>query len=375
MKLKAFSINQKGGLEGFRVFVSTMQALELIERFAIDRWTIDNTKGYQRMPEERRFSEGRGSIVRYLMKEIGCFPTSVLLNVRGNLEFNANQDLGWCALGDLDIGDERLWLIDGQHRVEALKRAIERNAEFEGYPVVVSILQLPRRFDELMLFYVVNRRQRGVPTDLAYRHLQRMLWEKGTEWLYELEGRRGVQLGIATEIVDYLCEDSHSPWYGRIKRVAEQRLEDHIIQDRVIIRSVVEILNERAFEGMKVSELADLLIDYWNAISLVYPLAFEEPRPYTLLGTPGVFAFHKLFPSIYGQCARGGVITEETMRRILELLLVDTPGHPDPDFRRPIDMVFWSRDQGPLIAVTANIKLTTELYRHLQTKIKLAEGG
>jgi hypothetical protein len=90
MKIKAFSINQKGGLEGVRVFVSTMEALELIERCAIDRWTIDNTKGYQRMPEERRFSEGRGSIVRYLMKEIGCFPTSVLLNVRGDLEFNAN---------------------------------------------------------------------------------------------------------------------------------------------------------------------------------------------------------------------------------------------------------------------------------------------
>ena len=75
---------------------------------------------------------------------------------------------------------------------------MESNADFEQYAVVVSILRLPQRFDELMLFYIVNRRQRSVPTDLAYRHLQRMLWVKGTEWLYELEGRRGVQLGLAT---------------------------------------------------------------------------------------------------------------------------------------------------------------------------------
>lgn len=375
MKLKAFSINQEGGMEGIKIYVSTMAALDLIERCAIDRWTIENTKGYQRIPEEGRFSEGRGSIVRYLMKEIGCFPTSVLLNVRGELAFQEDDDLGWCALGELDIGEERLWLIDGQHRVEALKRAIERNADFEGYPVVVSILRLPKRFDELMLFYIVNRRQRSVPTDLAYRHLQRMLWEKGTEWLYELEGRRGVRLGLATEVVDYLCEDQRSPWHRRIRRVSEPRREEHIIQDKAIIRSVAEVLKEKVFEGMRVSELADLLIDYWNAVARVYPASFEEPQSHTLLGTPGIFALHKLFPSIYARCAKSGVITEEGMLEILGLLLRETPGHSEPDFRGPIGLEFWSKEHGPLIAISTNMTIINDLYRHLQTKITLAERG
>ena len=375
MKLKVFSIRQKGGMEDINIYVSTMPALDLIERCAIDRWTIDNTGGYQRVPEERRFSERRGSIVRYLMKEIGCFPTSVLLNVRGEPEFDVNDNLGWGALGELDIGDEKLWLIDGQHRVEALKRAVERNADFEHYPVVVSILQLPKRFDELMLFYIVNRRQRGVPTDLTYRHLQRMIWEKGTEWLYELEGRRGVQLGLATEIVDYLCEDPRSPWYGRIRRVEEPSREEHIIRDKVIIRSVVEVLKEKALEGMRLSELADLLIDYWNAVSDMYPAAFENPSPYTLLGAPEVFSLHKLFPSVYARCARSGVINEEGMKAVLALLMVETTGHPDPDFRRPIDLEFWSRDHGPMIAISTNRNIINDLYRHLQTKIQLAEAG
>ncbi len=277
--------------------------------------------------------------------------------------------------GELDIGEERLWLIDGQHRVEALKRAIERNADFEGYPVVVSILRLPKRFDELMLFYIVNRRQRSVPTDLAYRHLQRMLWEKGTEWLYELEGRRSVQLGLATEVVDYLCEDQRSPWHRRIRRVAEPRRDEHIIQDKAIIRSVAEVLKEKVFEGMRVSELADLLIDYWNAVARVYPASFEEPRSYTLLGTPGIFALHKLFPSIYARCAKSGVITEEGMLEILGLLLRETPGHSEPDFRGPIGLDFWSKEHGPLIAISTNANIINNLYRHLQTKIILAERG
>lgn len=150
MRLKAFSIRQRGAREDINIFVSTVTAIQLIERCAIDRWTTENTSRYQRMPEESRFSERRGSIVRYLLKELGCFPTSVLLNVRGDLSFEETDDLGWCIPGELDIGDEKLWLIDGQHRVEALKGAVERNADYEEYPVIVSILQIPKRFDELM---------------------------------------------------------------------------------------------------------------------------------------------------------------------------------------------------------------------------------
>jgi DGQHR domain-containing protein len=375
MRVKAFRINQRGGKEGVGIYISTMAALDLIDRYAMDRWTTENPGGYQRVPEERRFTERRGSIVRYLIKEMGCFPTSILLNVRGELTYEEDEDFGWCSLGELDIGEERLWLIDGQHRVEGLKRAIERNAEFEKYPVVVSILQLPERFDELMLFYIVNRRQRGVPTELAYRHLQRMLWEKGTDWLYDLEGKIGVQRGLAAEVVDYLSEEPASPWYGRIQRVAEPRDEAHILRDKTMIRSVVEILKNDVFEGMKVKELADLLIDYWNAFSHVYPGAFEEPYRYTVLETPGLFSLHRLFPNIYGLCTRKGLVTMDAMERHLRLLMVETPDHPEPDFRGPITLDFWTKEHGPLIALSTNMKIIADLHRHLLEKIKLAQGG
>ena len=376
MRLKAFAIRQRGGRTQFDIYVSTLPAYQLIERCAIDRWTPENTEGYQRLPDERRLSGGRGSAVRYLMKELGCFPTSVLLSVRGELSFESEYDLGWCDLGELTIGDdEKLWLIDGQHRVEALKRAVERNADFEEYPVIVSLLQLPKRFDELMLFYIVNRRQRGVPTDLAYRHLQRMLWEKGAEWLYELEGRRGVRLGLATELVDYLNEDPRSPWRGRVRRVGEDRREEHIIHDKSLIRSVAEVLRERAFEGMPVRDLADLIIDFWNAVSKVYRGAFEKPRAYTLLATPGIFSLHMLFPSVYARCAKGGVITEDGMRRILARLLEETPGHPQPEFRSPLTLDFWSKEHGPAIAISTSLQTIKALYLNLARKIQLAEAG
>ncbi len=45
MRVKAFKINQRGGKEGVRVFVSTLAALDLIDRYAIDRWTTENPGG------------------------------------------------------------------------------------------------------------------------------------------------------------------------------------------------------------------------------------------------------------------------------------------------------------------------------------------
>jgi hypothetical protein len=108
-------------------------------------------------------------------------------------------------------------------------------------------------------------------------------------------------------------------------------------------------VKERAFEAMPPRELGDLVIDYWRAIGIIYPEAFEEPTRYTLLGTPGIFSLHSLFPLVYQSCAKGGVITEEGMRSVLELLLEETPTHPHVDFRGPLDLDFWSNEHARML--------------------------
>ena len=374
MRLKAFAIRQWGGGRGFHIYLTAIPAGLLVERCSIDRWTPQNPEGYQRPPDERRLGWRRGSALRYLMRELGCFPTSILLNVRGELIFREEWSSGPLALEELHIDDEPLWLIDGQHRVEALRREIERNADYEEYPLIVSIMRLPDRFDELMLFYIVNRRQRSVPTDLAYRHLQRMLLERGVDWLYELEGGRGVRLALAAEVVDHLNASERSPWRGRIRRIGEERRGEHIIHDRPLIRSIAPILRERVFEGLSLRELAELLVDYWRALHRLYGDAFQQPERYTLLGTPGIFSLHMLFPSVYARCARQGIIDEGGMLRVLSALLEETPGHPQPEFRGELTLDFWSKEHGPAIALSTSLKTIRSLYLGLSRKLQLAEA-
>jgi len=373
LQLDAFSITQRGGLEGVDIYITVFKAKDIVDRYRIDRWTMDNPEGYQRMPSESRLMDRRGSPLRYLVREWGCFPTSILLNIRGDVRYVKEKDLGWFSYGMLDTGDESFWLIDGQHRVEALKRAIERNQDFEDYPVIASIMKLPERFDEMMLFYIVNKRQRSVPTDLVYRHLQRMLWKRGKQWVMDFEGSKGVRIGLATEVVDILNQSPQSPWHGRIQIVGERRHENHIVSDSHLIRSVSNLLRENILKGMPVSEIARLLIDYWNAVYQLYPECFTDPSAYTLLGTPGIQVMHMLFPLIYSKCIQDNRVEEIVMETHLEKLMEKTPSHTMPDLQGPVDSEFWSKTHGPLIAMSTGRQSREALYEGLVEKIRLEE--
>jgi DGQHR domain-containing protein len=367
MEFEAFRVTQRGGAGGYEIFVSTMKAGDLVGRCAFDRWSPGNRLGYQRLPSESRLGEKRGGALRYLMREIGCFPTSILLNVRGEVGFKPEGEETWSTRGRLDIGEEKLWVIDGQHRVEALRLAMGRNADFEDYPVIVSILRKPERFDELMLFYIVNRRQRGISTDLANRHLQRMLWEKGSGWLYDFEGPRAVRVGLGSEVVDELNTSPDSPWRGRIRRVGEEEAPGQITTDRVFSSAIAEVLKEKAFAGVPVRDFAAGFAAYWGNIGRMYPEAFEEPAKYLLLSPRGIRAFTLLFAKVYKMSAENGPATGETLTGILGGLLKKTQKHKSPAFRQPLDARFWEAGEASKVADLG----PSELSRCLTEKLEL----
>ncbi len=372
MKIDAFKLSQTGNRGVADIFVTVMRAGDLVYRCKIDRRTPSNTSGYQRLPSERRLSMIRGSAVRYLVRELGYFPTSILLNVRGDVSFTENKDQNWFSYGMLDTQSDEFWVIDGQHRIEALKRAIARNRDFENYPVITSILRLPDRFDEMLLFYIVNRRQKGVKTDLVYRHLQRMLIHKGEDWLLDLEGKRGLTQGYAIEIIDVLNKDPVSPWYGRIREVGEAKHMDHVINDSEMMPTITQILEERYFKNMPIKEIALLLIDYWNALYNIYPECFTDPDEFSMLQKPGMPALNKLFIDVYGIAIQNGEVSEESIYNVLLRLLAETPEHPVPEFRYSIEPDFWSYESGPVYGVSPSHQNIQDLYDNLQEKIWLA---
>jgi DGQHR domain-containing protein len=397
MEIPAFKIVQWGYGEGVseQTLYITSLPMKYLSKAEIDRWSKDNREGYQRPPEESRLKPDKGSIVRYLLNEMGLFPTSVLLNIRENLEFKEEVQLdAKISFGKLKIPDEtRLWIIDGQHRITALQRAMNRKPELENYPVPVSITCLKEKFEEMLLFYIVNSRQRRIKTELAYRQLQSM-YEKVKikeqfKWLKEvILGPIQERQAVAALIVDYMAENEDSPFYNRIKYLGEETERRHLVEDSVLIRYISKLRGEMIFESMTPETMADLLIYYWNAIKELYPKCFHEDfkDEYTLLRHTGIASFTYLFPVVYGLCAQEGNITKENMKKYLSYLKEDLRGGKvqatelgDQEFLKPIDEIWWSRSHGASIAratseATFNY-IKDQMAKKIQIVAKIRKGA
>ena len=363
MVFPCLKIRQWGYGEGVRptdVYILSLPVSYLAQNAKIDRWSRDNREGYQRPPSESRLKPKKGSIIKYILDELGVFPTSVLLNVREELEFKEKSKVSEnIVYGELVLPENiTLWIIDGQHRIEALKRIVSEKPEINNYPVPVSILNLKSKFDEMLLFYIVNSRQKRIPTDLAYRHMQSMVEKVRIEekymWIQNviLSPSKEVE-GIAAMIVDYMAEDSRSPFYNKIRFLGEEWRPDHLVGDSTLIRYVSKIMKNPVFRNMDPDYIADLLIRYWNAIKELYPDCFKEGsrEKYTLLRHTGIASFTYLFPTIYGLCSKDGDLSQENMYKYLHYLSysAEIPGL-DSDFRKPINEEWWSRAHGPSIA-------------------------
>jgi DGQHR domain-containing protein len=359
----------KFNLDAFRImqadvdlYVTVMRAIDLLSYAKIDRWDEDNPMGYQRPLLERRVAKA----ANYLLFEDKVFPTSVLVNIRGRVDFFPVSRIG--KIGEYGVlripeGSLPFWIIDGQHRLMAIALAARENPKYESYPVPVTVLSLPDRYSEMRVFYVVNSRQKSVPTALAQRHLKLSVSIKGLDEVRRYEAKRKVMAAIATSIVDFLRSDPGSPWYGKILLPSEKR-KKHLISQTSLADSIGILLMKLPSEDFDtnkldecLSRISSLLKDYWNSIKDLFPEAFEIPEDYTIQKTVGCYVFHLLFPHIYPLLKRGGDFSKNNMKKILMKTFKNFTKATGIE----INSEFWNRWTGNPLATGTGMKTVKKL--------------
>ena len=210
MKVKAFRVKQKST----DLYVSVMPAIELLGKAKVDLWSPVTKKGYQRLislPRARKAG-------RYLLEREGVFPQSFVFNVREDVKFRTEQDLGAAQFGELEIQkDSVFWEVDGQHRLGGLEYAISKNPEFSKYPVNVTFTNFKEPYDEMKQFYVINTEMKGVRSDLAERLISEMVAKEGEGHYKRLGRNRELFVARANKVVDFLNQTSGQPWFGVIQ--------------------------------------------------------------------------------------------------------------------------------------------------------------
>ncbi|MBY5579528.1 DGQHR domain-containing protein [Rhizobium leguminosarum] len=288
------------------------------DNFVVPHRNPSTGQGYQRLPQEARINE----LVTDLRKGRVDLPTSVLLNIRNRDARRAFKDgilnLAHVAEGGGKLGYEpKFYVVDGQHRILALKKLIE---EFEGerwskYQIPFTCMLGATEEEEMDQFYTVNSKAKSVRTDLAYELLSQRaqdaevmesLVERGRDWQV-----------TATNIVKELSTSS-PVWRNRIRFAAMEK-GDTVMPSASMISSLKQVLSSPYFKVLSSDQQVAILDSYWRGIRDILPEAFDEPSDFSIQKGIGVTVLHTLFtPVLEIARSRGASVTEpETYHKIL----------------------------------------------------------
>lgn len=309
-------------LTGQPLAIGVISAGALVDRYVIPRRDSRSKTGYQREVSTAR--------VNRLMKDLRTrrvdLPTSVLVNLR---DYDASRNLVSSIDGGVKLvlnDDDRLHIVDGQHRVEALVRLVEEDADKWStvqLPVVAMLGASER--DEIKQFYVVNSTAKSVRTDLAFDLLKQRaesdpsvmdaLIENGETWKV-----RGQQL------VEDL-EKSSLLWRGRV-RFPGDVAAGTTIGSAGLVSSLKPLLATPYFGSITQTNQVAILSAYWTGISLVIPEAFVEPTEYAVQKSVGVQILNGLLVAVleYVRSTGESVLEPESFAKAMSEALTEIEG-------------------------------------------------
>lgn len=284
-------------------------------------------RGYQRLPQEARINE----LATDLRKGRVDLPTSVLLNIRNREARRAYQDghlnLSSFADSGKSLGYEpKFYVVDGQHRILALKRLIEEfeKEKWSKYQIPFTCMLGATEEEEMDQFYIVNSKAKSVRTDLAYELLSKRaqdpevmesLVERGQDWQV-----------YATNIVRLLSDES-PVWRNRIRFAAMEKGET-VMPSASMTASLKPVLNSPFFKALSSEQQVSILDAYWRGIRDLMPEAFDNPSDFSIQKGIGVTVLHTTFTQIVEIArSRGEAITEpSTYSSILHGALLEIEG-------------------------------------------------
>jgi DGQHR domain-containing protein len=293
-----------------RVFyTAVLPAAEVIERSKVDIWradAADDEVGYQREPMSARLRE----VANYMERPDAILPLGGLLNARPYdgqgygqtlvFEPDPGQD-DHIQSGVLTIPAEALplWIVDMQHRLGGLERAIfdDQRHDLGNFPVVATIADGLEKLEEIEQFEIINTTQKKVRTDLARRLMSVQMVEPDKRMEYEVRGRLWQARGPI--VADWLNRHGEI-WKGKIQPPNKSKREAPlaVVRETSFVTSLKPILQQPLFQRMEEEQVAMLIDRYWGALAQVWPDAFRHPADYVIQKTPGVFSLHILLPEV-----------------------------------------------------------------------------
>jgi DGQHR domain-containing protein len=293
-----------------------------------------NDRGYQRLLNVARAKKLADYIVQGQDSHDAFLPTSVFLATDQSIAFNETDhsiEFDTSIIGPFSV-------VDGQHRLEGLKMAAQKDVRVLDFEVPVNIgINLPA-IAQMCHFLIVNTTQKSVDKSVEQRIIGRLSEALDVDdlpslpkWILRTVERGEVDKAI--KYADYLNETPDSPWFEKI-RMANSDSDTGTINQKSFVKAIVKyvltannpISIYKDFEKEK-----RIFLNYWKAIKST----LDDGDSETLYKYGGVELFSKFSIPFFTKLQDRGDFKVSTMEGLLRSCLENVEGeyagvgHPD----------------------------------------------
>ena len=156
------------------LYTTSMKVKELVSDGFYNVETLDpedtDDKGYQRLLNRARAKKLADYIIKGQDSKDAFLPTSVFLATDKAINFNSDQntiEFDISAVGPFSV-------VDGQHRLEGLKMAAEKDPRVLDFEVPVNIAANLPKIAQMCHFLIVNTTQKSVDKSVDQRIFARL---------------------------------------------------------------------------------------------------------------------------------------------------------------------------------------------------------
>ncbi len=264
------------------LYTTSLTVRQLMEKgfYSIDHLDHEENKGYQRLLQKSRAKKLANYIIDGQEAKDAFLPTSVFLATSANIPFNEKNNTITFNINDLkgSDGSKGFNVVDGQHRIEGLKIAAEKEPRVLDFEIPVNIAYNLPFLHQMCHFLLVNTTQKSVDKGVEQQIISRLTELKGlTEGITLPKSIQKMvdkgEVEKAYNMVKYLNETKDSPWYKKILMV-DQLSKEHsnrtskqksfvALVDKYVITANHPL--RLAVEDSRKEQI--IFLNYWKAIA------------------------------------------------------------------------------------------------------------
>jgi len=234
-------------------------------------------KGYQRLLNKTRAKKLADYIVGGQESNDAFLPTSIFIATHKNISFNPSNNTI-----DIDIDEVGPFsVVDGQHRVEGLKMAAEKDKRVLDFEVAVNIAVNLSQIAQMCHFLIVNTTQKSVEQGVEQRIKARLTQAMEVldvptlpKWIMKTVEKGEDEKAL--KYVDFLNSEKDSPWFNKIEMANADNNEASVSQKTFVkaIKKYVLVANNPVTISSEEKQ-HQIFVNYWTAITNI--IGTDEP--------------------------------------------------------------------------------------------------